>query len=74
MSLPRGYVDPSSLAGRYPASSEPPLPDTFITPSDVVLANTNAPALGALALLVAGVVGGAWWLSSRKSESKWREP
>lgn len=61
MSLPRGYVDPSSLAGRYPGTSNTPLPDTFVAP-DLRARNDNlavgGAALGGLALLGLG----AWWV------------
>lgn len=62
-SLPRGYVDPSSLASLYPVTSKPTLPDDFVAP-DLRARNENAGA-GAVVVGVAVMIGVGVWLSSR---------
>lgn len=58
----RTYLDPSLVAGRYPSSSKPTLPATFVVPDDVRAANSNV-AGAAVGVAVAAIAGGAmlWW-------------
>lgn len=65
MSLPRGYVDPSSLEGRYPRTANAPLADGFVAP-DLRARNDNL-AVGGAAVGTFVVLGlGAWVLFGRR--------
>lgn len=63
------YVDPNALGSRYPASSEPPLSSTFVTPRDIYTDNATI-MQRSVGVTIFGVVltaaGLLWWSQRRR--------
>lgn len=64
MSVPSGYVDPSSIASRYPRSGKPALSSTFVAPPTLREQNSNLPVEAGAGLILVGVIGAGfyWWI------------